>query len=494
HELDDQGKNKDDSRLRAAGFEVGQNVVRKSDASMGTIQTMTASEIKLQVEGQVVTVASESFLAGEWRACTSKQESIAVEFTGSLPVDSSEFQLAECKARILHQIRADEDAGSAHYSNLQLFLKPNMVKAGKRFEKSELVLIPSTHRIDFKKPGSGSAGAIVAGLIDIKGCTYEVCLSSCLSQSPNQVLHPFWVMRTSANLAECNLELLPRNCSSRKLKMNREATWQIPFARNMKVINEGDSLVLFKPSTAAKPVWSITGGMLKKKMKWLVKTKEVDDRLFVQVDKWDRSFIQFVTGFSGIRIQDPHHLSIPAFQDFLDMRKTACDELYNQTIRDAAAVAGDPEPRTRNAREEDLYVAGRIVEMACKEITFDSQTLPAQKIAALWSVKDPVIWVELSSENLDYIGLFMRRGLAEYRESNAQSRRRKKLRADADAVVKSSPKRKRRRERKRKAAPVDEEEEEPIQEEIHEESSPVIFPLEEHSEDLGDPVADLLAS
>ena len=45
-----------------------------------------------------------------------------------------------------------------------------------------------------------------------------------------------------------------------------------------------------------KQVWSITGGRLKKTSTWLAKTKEVEDRLFVRIDKWDRHFIQFVTG------------------------------------------------------------------------------------------------------------------------------------------------------------------------------------------------------
>ncbi|CAE7330223.1 unnamed protein product [Symbiodinium sp. CCMP2592] len=480
HELDDQGRNKDDIRLRAAGYEVGQTVLRKSDSSTGKIEAMTASEVSLQVEGEIVTVASESFLAGEWRPYASKEEAVPVAFEASLPVNSSEFLLAEAKARILQQIRADEASGSAHYGNLQLFLKPGNVKAGKRFEKSELVLVPSTHRIDFKKPGSASAGAIVAGLVDIKGCTYEV-----------------------------------------KLKMTADATWQIPFARNTKVINAGDSLVLGKRvlvqmqkhadcmqscctiagsthfglvllaaaglearrlrinsrsscsslqihvAPMAKPcrvdqVWSITGGKLKKKSTWLVKTKVVEDRLFVLIDKWDRHFIQFVTGhpLELRKEKDPHHLSIPAYQDLLDLRQSACDELYNKHLRDAAAIAGDAEPRHRNAREEDLYLAGRIVDMRCPAINRAEEEMPAQIISALWSVKDPVLWIELAPQNLDYIALFMRQGLAAHIEKNEQSRRRKKLRGDVDdVVVKPSPKKKNRRSRKRKAAHVEEEEE-----------------------------------
>ena len=48
--------------------------------------------------------------------------------------------------------------------------------------------------------------------------------------------------------------------------------------------------------TQMQQVWAITGGMLKKSLKWLVKTKTVEDKLFVEIDKWDRAFVPFVTG------------------------------------------------------------------------------------------------------------------------------------------------------------------------------------------------------
>ena len=43
-------------------------------------------------------------------------------------------------------------------------------------------------------------------------------------------------------------------------------------------------------------VWAISGGMLKEGSKWLVKTKEVENMLFAQIDKWDPKFVPFVTG------------------------------------------------------------------------------------------------------------------------------------------------------------------------------------------------------
>ena len=84
--------------------------------------------------------------------------------------------------------------------------------------------------------------------------------------------------------------------------------------------------------------------------------------------------------------------------------------------------------------------------------------MPAQTMSTLWSVKDPILWVELLPENLDYLGLFMRRALAEHLASNPELRRRKKLRSDKDAVVQRSPK-KNRRGKKRKAVVEQAEEE-----------------------------------
>ena len=115
-------------------------------------------------------------------------------------------------------------------------------------------------------------------------------------------------------------------------------------------------------------------------------------------------------------------------------------------MRDAAATAGDKEPQYRNAREADVYVAGRTVQMECPEVVFGGQTTPARNIAALWSVKDPVLWLELTPENLDYLALFMRRGLMEHHESDAPIRRRKKLRGEeARPIAAGSPKKKSRR-------------------------------------------------
>ena len=43
-------------------------------------------------------------------------------------------------------------------------------------------------------------------------------------------------------------------------------------------------------------VWSITGGNLGKSAKWIAKTKDVEGKTFVEIDKWDKSLTPFVTG------------------------------------------------------------------------------------------------------------------------------------------------------------------------------------------------------
>ena len=102
-------------------------------------------------------------------------------------------------------------------------------------------------------------------------------------------------------------------------------------------------------------------------------------------------------------IQDPHHLSIPAFGDLLELRQKACDRLYNARIKEAAAVAGDAEPGDKSAREEDMYVAGRVVHMQCPAIACNGESMEAREIATLWSVRDPVSLVLIGTMFQVYI-------------------------------------------------------------------------------------------
>ena len=53
-------------------------------------------------------------------------------------------------------------------------------------------------------------------------------------------------------------------------------------------------------------------------------------------------------------------------------------------------MAGDAEPGDKRAREEDMYVAGRVVHLRCPAIVCNGESMEARQIAALWSVKDPV--------------------------------------------------------------------------------------------------------
>ena len=45
-------------------------------------------------------------------------------------------------------------------------------------------------------------------------------------------------------------------------------------------------------------VYSISGGDLKPKRRWMAETKEVEDLTFVKIAKFDRGFVAFCTGKS----------------------------------------------------------------------------------------------------------------------------------------------------------------------------------------------------
>ena len=252
-ELDSAGQETNDARLRSAGFEIGQDVVRRSDSSTGQIKAMNATDVTLLVGTNFVKVPAKQFLAGDWKEYTVKPVPEAVPFLDSLPVNCLEFQMGMWKARVLKQMILDETMGASHYEGLKVFLKPSRdVRATIRFEKGALQIVASTHRVDVKPTGSTMNSSFCCGTAEMQSQIFDIWLSSPVQQSPTQVLHPFWVLRTSANVAECNLELTPKNHGGRRLRMEGES-WHIPIAKNSKVINPGDSLILYKPVTAAKP-------------------------------------------------------------------------------------------------------------------------------------------------------------------------------------------------------------------------------------------------
>ena len=199
-------------------------------------------------------------------------------------------------------------------------------------------------------------------------------------------------------------------------------------------------------------VVAVTGGGLKKKKPWLPETKEVEECRFVKLSKWDPAFTIFCSGkaMQLRKDKDLHHCNVEGFNTLLDLRRTACNQLYAAQVRQAAASAGDPLPaKLRKAREQDQYIAGRIVTMHCPRLAYSEECLPEIDMKVLWSVSSPEIWVELLPENLAYVSLAIRKSLAEMATEAPPVRRKRKLRQDGE---KSPPKRKRRRRAQEPAA------------------------------------------
>ena len=64
-------------------------------------------------------------------------------------------------------------------------------------------------------------------------------------------LHPFWLMKTTANEDEANMEMHPKGHGTRRLRLDGQ--WKLPVARNTAVLEPGDALVLHRPAAALQP-------------------------------------------------------------------------------------------------------------------------------------------------------------------------------------------------------------------------------------------------
>ena len=92
---------------------------------------------------------------------------------------------------------------------------------------------------------------------------------------------------------------------------------------------------------------------------------------------------------------------------------------------------------------------GRVVTLRCPAVEFEDISMPGTDMKALWSIREPELWVELTGANLDYLRIYMKHGLHQCAESQPE-RRRKNLRKAV--AVAGSPKRRSRR-RRGKASP-----------------------------------------
>jgi hypothetical protein len=149
---------------------------------------------------------------------------------------------------------------------------------------------------------------------------------------------------------------------------------------------------------------------------WCAHTKTVtfngEDVVFVQLDKWDRGFVKFVTGKpltwqSESGAGDANNVNCK----FLDTMQQLRTRAANKAFSDAIAAHEDDDdnpkkPKQRKAnRDDEAVVDDQVLTLQLPELVGDAGRVLANSVTlkVLWGVKNDVVWVELKEDNLNYI-------------------------------------------------------------------------------------------
>lgn len=144
---------------------------------------------------------------------------------------------------------------------------------------------------------------------------------------------------------------------------------------------------------------------------WVPEVKEVDDKVFIRLHKWDRGLHRFATGrslcFKG------SHENIGLVDNLCVRRNRACDELYRQLREeedglDNTAGPSNKRPRKvyiRKSRASDCAYLPKIVTIKLPDAQHeDGRVLEGHDCLFLTEcTRTSSVFVEMTVENLDFI-------------------------------------------------------------------------------------------
>lgn len=258
-EYGDSGQLKNNATmLQELGFEVGQFITRRKDKIVAKITAMDTDHVTIHVDEGPFTglaqVSLKSFLEKkEWKPM-SKDPVVPEElknwtqFTASENVD---LKVHIAKSKIFEQLSIMENQHKEVYPGLQIFVKPHRnVVAKAKFEKNQLVLVPTTMRIDVvhagetvKEPGNH----VCVGKANTGSMSFY--LMPCFGMPsvkgdgrPVGFVSPYWCIRPTRDENEANVQK-----SGEHKPSDTNSSLKIHTIKNHKVINPGDSLIMFVP-------------------------------------------------------------------------------------------------------------------------------------------------------------------------------------------------------------------------------------------------------
>jgi hypothetical protein len=139
---------------------------------------------------------------------------------------------------------------------------------------------------------------------------------------------------------------------------------------------------------------------------WCPTTKEVGGMHFFCVDKWDRKLNLFCTG-KGLNLRRGAGSSINCkfIDDLQKLRSAAADAAVARAYEadEEQGVASRAKKKARKAKLSDRDICEAILEIELPDVKRGDHIFAGQKAHALFGIKNHPVWLELTSENLDYV-------------------------------------------------------------------------------------------
>ena len=142
------------------------------------------------------------------------------------------------------------------------------------------------------------------------------------------------------------------------------------------------------------------------KKPWIPQTKIVEGKKFICISKWDAGFVKFATGKSmERRASKPNNTgNFDILDEIKRLRLESCNAKVQSLIAEAS-VDLPQEPKAmkqkqqHKARDSDYVLGGIWISVPLPP----KDGVPGHTMNVLWSVTSPVIWMEYTIENLQYL-------------------------------------------------------------------------------------------
>jgi hypothetical protein len=236
--------------VRDAGFDVGMRVVRKADQCEAEIVRMLAEIVELKKEdGTLWQASAQAFVSGQWKRQPPKKDEVKISWTDV--GDSLDFQAAVLRSRVLLALQ-EQHASCKDSKKVEIFIRPvRDVQAQGPHAVGKLRLPCTTTKVEIK-PASHPppANAICIGAArDFQEETLVYLMPAVtLPKEGEACTSPVWMMKTTCDKDEGNMEILPKQLHKQKIR----SPVQAPYVSNFRKLAAGESLILYRPG-AVKP-------------------------------------------------------------------------------------------------------------------------------------------------------------------------------------------------------------------------------------------------